>query len=164
MKASKASYLGIIISLVTFTSLFTPWWSIRASGVSIDIYPFRVTALNVPSYDADWVVDRLLALDSTLLIIGILVVVSSIVTAVGSLKLPLLLITPVALNFAAVFLFYKLMYSAIGELAFGSFSGTNLIPAGPWGFAMGTGLCVLAGLASPIPLVLSYLIKNSRNP
>ena len=162
MKMSKANYLGIIVSLVTFASLLVPWWSIRASGVSIDIYPFRVTAWNVPSYDADWVVDRLLALDNTLSIVGMLVVVSSIMTAVGSLKLPPLLITPVALNLTAAFLFYKLMYSAIGKLAFGSFSGTNLIPVGPWGFAMGIGLCILAGLASPIPLILSYLKKREK--
>ena len=162
MKTSKASYLGIVISLVAFSSLFLPWWSIRASGVSIDIYPFRVMAWNVPSYDADWVVGRLLALDSTLIIVGLLVVVSSIVTAVGSLKLPPLLVTPVALNLAAAFLFYKLMYSAIGKLAFGSFSGTNLIPVGPWGFALGIGLCILAGLASPIPLILSYLKKREK--
>jgi len=164
LKAAKASYLGIILSLVTFTSLFLPWWSIRAPGVSIDIFPFRVMAWTVPAYDADWVVDSLLTLDSVLLIVGILVVVSTIISAVGSLKLPLLLFAPVVLNLTAAFLFYKLIYSAIGRLAFGSFSGTNLIPipGEPWGFALGIGLCVLAGFASPTPLVLSYLTQKTQ--
>ena len=153
------NYLSIIISLVIFVSLFLPWWSIRASGVSIDVYPFRVIAWSVPTYDRDWVVDRLLTLNSTLLIVGVLVVVSIVITAVGSLKLPQLLIAPVLLNLTAAFLFYKLIYSAIGKLAFGSFSGTNLIalPGEPWGFTIGIGLCVLAGFASPAPLVLSHL-------
>jgi len=156
---TKVSYLGIIISLVTFASLFLPWWSIRASGVSMDIYPFRVMAWTFPTYDADWVVDRLLTLDSSLLIVGLLVVISTIISAVGSVKFPPLLIAPVVLNLTAGFLFYKLMYSAIGKLAFGSFSGTNLtaIPGEPWGFAMGIGLCVLAGVASLAPLVLSLI-------
>lgn len=159
MKAVKVSYPGIIISLATFTSLFLPWWSIRASGVSIDVYPFGVMAWSVPTYDADWVVNRLLALDSTLLMVGLLVAVSGVLALAGNLKLPPLLIAPVALNLTAAFLFYKLMYSAIGKLAFGSFSGTNLtaIPGEPWGFAIGIGLCVLAGLASPTPLIISYL-------
>ena len=164
MKMSKASYSGIIVSLVTFASLFLPWWSIRASGVSIDIYPFRVMAWNVPTYDADWVVNRLIALDNTLIIVGILVVVSVIATVAGSLKFPPLLIAPVVLNLTAAFLFYKLVYSAIGKLAFGPFSGTNLAasPREPWGFVVGIGLCILAGLASPIPLILSYLKKREK--
>jgi len=161
VKVTSVSYLGIIISLVTFTSLFLPWWSIRAPGVSIDIYPFRVVPWTVPAYDADWVVNRLLTLDSALLVIGLLVVISAFITAVGSLKLPSLLIVPIAFNLAAAYLFYKLIYSAIGKLAFGSFSGTNLIaiPGEPWGFAIGIGLCVLTGIASPTLLAISYFIK-----
>jgi len=110
LKATKLSNLGIIMSLVAFASLFLPWWSIRSPGVSIDVYPFRVIAWNVPTYDADWVVDRLLTLDSTLLIVGLFMVVSIVVTAVGSLKFPPLLIAPFVLNLTAAFLFYKLMY------------------------------------------------------
>lgn len=166
MKVTKASYLGIVISLATFTSLFLPWWSIRASGVSIDIYPFGVRAWSVTTYDSDWVVDRLLALDGALLTVGLLLVVSGVLALAGSLKLPPLLITPVVLNPTAAYIFYKLMRSAIGKLAHGYFSGTNLIPEGPWGFAMGIGLCVLAGLASPIPLILSYWkrLKQPKEP
>lgn len=109
------------------------------------------------TYDSDWVVDRLLALDSVLLIVGLLVLVSGILTFAGSLKLPTLPIAPVVLNLAATFLFYGLMRSAIGRLAHGYFSGTNLIPEGPWGFAIGIGLCLFAGLAAMIRLTLSYL-------
>jgi len=155
VKVSKPRYLGIIISLVTFASLFVPWWSIRASGVSVDIYPFRVMAWNV--WSQDWMVDRLLTLDGTLLIIGLLVVVSGVLALAGSLKLPALLIAPLVLNLSAALLFYGLIRSAIGKLAHGAFSGTNLIPVGPWGFAIGIGVCVLAGLVSPGPLILSYL-------
>lgn len=158
MKATKASYLGIIVSMVTFTSLFLPWWSIRASGVSIDIYPFGVTVWSAAT--PDWVVDHLLALGDTVLIVGLLVVISGVLALLGSLKLPPLLISPVVLNLVAVFLFYGLLRSAIGRLAHGPFSGTNLIPVGPWGFAVGIGLCVFAGLASPAPFILYYL--NSR--
>ena len=157
VKASNIRYFGIIICLVTLASLFLPWWSIRANGVSIDIYPYGVRALSVTTYDTDWVVDRLLALKSALLIVGLLVVVSAVTAVAGSLKLPSLLITPAILNLAAAFIFYKLMRSAIGSLAHGYFSGTNLIPEGPWGFTMGIGIYVLAGLASPTPLVLSHL-------
>lgn len=163
MKAPKMNYLGIIMSLVTLMSLFLPWWSIRANGVSIDVYPYGVRAWSVPTYDTDWVVDRLLTLDSALFTVGLLVVVSSILTVAGSLKLPPLLITPAALNFAAAFLFYRLMRSSISRLAHGYFSGTNLIPEGAWGFAIGIGVCVLAGLASPTPLILSYW-KRRRQP
>jgi hypothetical protein len=53
-RVTKLSGLGIIASLVALASLFLPWWSIRASGVSIDVYPFRVIAWNVPAYDVDW--------------------------------------------------------------------------------------------------------------
>lgn len=156
-RATKLSGLGVVVSLVALSSLFLPWWSIRASGVSIDVYPFRVMAGNVPVYDVDWVVDRLLGLDSTLLVVGLLVVVSSAVVAFGSFRFRPLLIAPFVLNLVAAFLFFELMYSAIGKLAFGSFSGTNLIAAGPWGFGVGIGVCVLAGIASPILLGLSYL-------
>jgi len=155
VKAAKVRYLGIIISLVTFASLFVPWWSIRASGASIDVYPFGARALNV--WSQDWVVDRLLTLDDSLLIVGLLVVASSILSLAGSLKLPPLLISPIVMNPVAAFLFYRLMRSAIGKLAHGPFSGTNLIAVGPWGFAMGIGVCVLAGLASPVPFILYYL-------
>jgi len=166
VKATSVSHLGIIVSLVTFTSLFLPWWSIRAPGVSIDVYPFRVMPWTVPSYDADWVVDRLLTLDSILLIVGVLVVVSTVISGVGSLRLPPLLIAPAVLNLTAAFLFYRLIYSAIGKLAFGSFSGTNLIaiPGEPWGFSIGIGMCVLAGIASPVLLVASYLTIHKSKP
>jgi len=162
MKAVKISYLGVIISVVTLTSLFLPWWSIRAPGVSIDVYPFRVMPWSVPAYDADWMVARLLTLDSILLIVGVLTIVSAMISLVGSMKLPPLLIAPFVMNLTAAFLFYRLMYSAIGKLAFGSFSGTNLIaiPGEPWGFAIGIGLCVLAGIASPIFPVLHYLMNH----
>jgi len=154
---AKVNYLGIAVSVATFASLLLPWWSIRASGVSIDIYPYGVRAWNVPTYDIDWVIDRLLALDGALFIVGLLVVVSGVLSLVGSLKLPPLLTTPVILNISAAFIFYRLMRSAIGKLAHGPFSGTNLVPTGPWGFAVGIGLCILAGIASPAPLILSYL-------
>ena len=139
-------------------TLFLPWWSIRASGVSIDVYPFRVIAWNVPAYDVDWVVDRLLGLNSALLVVGLLVVVSSIMGAVGSFRFRPLLMAPLVLNFAAAFLFFELTYSAIGKLVFGPFSGTNLAaaPGEPWGFAIGIGICVLAAIASPALLLLSY--------
>jgi len=158
-KVTRLSGLGVVVGLVGLASLFLPWWSIRALGVSIDVYPFRVMAWNVPSYDVDWVVDRLLGLDSTLLVVGVLVVVSSVMVAVGvgSVRLRLLLIAPFVLNLAAAFLFLKLVYSAIGKLAFGSFSGTNLIAAGPWGFGVGIGVCVLAGIGSLFLLGLSCL-------
>lgn len=157
MKTFKIRYLGIITSLVTFASLFLPWWSIRAVGVSIDVYPFKVMAWDVPTYDADWVVGRLLALDSALLIVGLLLIFSIVLSTAGSLKFPPLLIAPVVLNLSAAFIFYGLMRSAIGKLAHGYFSGTNLIPVGPWGFAIGIGLCALAGLASPILLIIHHL-------
>jgi len=163
LKMAKVNYLGVAVSIATFASLLLPWWSIRASGVSIDIYPFGVMAWNVPTYDADWVVDRLLTLDGTLLIVSLLIVVSGVLALAGSLKLSPLLISPVVLNPAAAFLFYGLMRSAIGRLAHGSFSGTNLIPVGPWGFAMGIGLCILAGLTAPISLIPSYW-KRHRQP
>lgn len=44
VKIAKANYLGVIVGIATFASLLLPWWSIRASGVSIDIYPFTVRA------------------------------------------------------------------------------------------------------------------------
>jgi len=160
VKPANVRYLGIIISLVMFASLFLPWWPIRASGASIDIYPFNTRTSNV--WSQDWVVDRLLTLDGSLLIVGLLVVASGILSLTGSLKLPPLLITPLLLNLTAAFLFYGVMRSAIGKLAHGPFSGTNLIPVGPWGFAIGIGLCALAGLASPAPFILYYL--NYRKP
>lgn len=164
MQAGKASYIGIVTSLVTFTSLFLPWWSIRANGVSIDIYPYRVRTWNVPTHDTDWVVDRLLALNSAFLIVGLLVVVSGVLALIGSLKRPFLLIPPAALNLTAAFIFYRLMRSAIGSLAHGYLSGTNLIPnpEGPWGFVLGLDLCVLAGLASLTPLILSWLTSHNQ--
>jgi len=94
VKVARVSYLGIAVSTVTFVSLLLPWWSIRAPGVSIDIYPFGVVAWNVPAYDADWVVDRLLALDGRLLIVGLLVVASGVFSLLGSLKIPPLSVTP----------------------------------------------------------------------
>jgi len=165
-RATKLSGLGVVVSLVDLASLFLPWWSLRASGVSIDVYPFKVVAWNVPAYDVDWVVDRLLGLDSALLVVGLLVIVSSVIAVVGSLKLRLFLIAPFVLNLAAAFLFFKLIYSAIGELAFGYFSGTNLTPTpgGPWGFTVGIGLCVLAGIVSPILLGLSYVSYFKSEP
>jgi len=163
VKMAKVNYLGVAVSIVTVVSLLLPWWSIRASGVSIDIYPFGVTAWNVPTYDADWVVDSLLALDGALLIVGLLVVVSGVLALAGSLKIPPLLIAPFVLNASAAFIFYKIMRSAIGRLAHGPFSGTNLVPTGPWGFAIGIGLCVIAGLASPTPLILSYWKGNKQS-
>ncbi len=163
VKMAKANYLGVAVSIATFVSLLLPWWSIRASGVSIDIYPFGVMAWNVPSYDADWVVDRLLTLDITLLVVGLLVVVSGVLALAGSLKIPPLLIAPFALNALAAFIFYRIMRSVIGHLAHGPFSGTNLIPQGPWGFAVGIGLCVLAGLVSPTPLILSYWKRHKQS-
>lgn len=165
MGKGKVSFIGFIISLAIFVSLFLPWWSIRASGVSIDVFPYGVKAWNVPTYDADWVVDRLLTLDSTLLIVSLLIVVSGILALVGSLKLPLLLVAPFVLNISAASIFYSLMRSAIGKLAHGSFSGTNLIPipGEPWGFAVGIGVCVLAGLGSPIPLILSYSKRHKQS-
>jgi len=42
--------LMVIVSLVTFASLFLPWWSIRVLDVSIDVYPFGVRALSFPAY------------------------------------------------------------------------------------------------------------------
>jgi len=70
------------------------------------------------------------------------------------------------LNLAAAYLFFNLIYSAIGDLAFGRFSGTNLVPTseGPWGFTVGIGLCVLAGIASPILLGLSYVSYFKSEP
>jgi len=156
-RATRLSGLGVVISLVGLFSLFLPWWSLRASGVSIDVYPFKVVAWNVPAYDVDWVIASLLGLDSTLLVVGLLVIVSSVLAVFGSFRLRLLLVAPFVLNLAAAFLFFYLIYSAIGELAFGYFSGTNLTPDGPWGFTTGIGLCVLAGIASPILLGLSYV-------
>jgi len=162
VRNAKANYLGIAVSIATFASLLLPWWSIRASGVSIDIYPLCVRALSVPTYDADWVVDRLLALNIAILTVGLLVIVSGVLAAAGSLKLPPLLVAPAVLNLAAAFLFYNLMRSAIGKLAHGPFSGTNLIPVGPWGFDLGIGLCVLAGLVSPTPLILLYWKRHKQ--
>jgi len=155
VKAANVRYLGIIISLVTLTSFFLPWWSIRASGVSIDVYPFGVMVW--PADTPDWVVNHLLALSNAVLTVGLLVVASGVLSLLGSLKLPPLLSSPAALNLISAFLFYGLLRSALGELAHGPFSGTNLIPVGPWGFAMGMGLCVLAGLTSSAPFILYYL-------
>ena len=162
MGKGKISYVGFIISSVIFASLFLPWWSIRASGIGIDVYSYGVNAWNVPAYDADWVIFRLLSLDGILLIVSLLVVVSGILALVGSLKPSFLLLAPVILNVSATLIFYSLMRSAIGKLAHGSFSGTNLIPVPgePWGFVWGIGLCVIAGFASPMPLILSYWKKR----
>ena len=109
-------------------------------------------------------VDHLLALDSALSIVGLLVVVSGVLTLIGSLKRLPLLIPPAILNLTAAFLFYRLMRSAIGSLAYGYLSGKNLIsdPGGPWGFVLGLNLCVLAGLASPTPLILSWLTSHNQ--
>jgi len=114
-------------------------------------------------WSQDWVVDRLLTLDGALLIVGLIVAVSGILSLAGSLKVPLLLIAPLLLNLSAAFIFYGLIRSAIGKLAFGPFSGTNLIPVGHWGFALGIGLCVLAGLASPIALIPSFLKRHEQD-
>lgn len=162
MGEGKVCYVGFIISLVIFSSLLLPWWSIRALEVSIDVYPYSVRAWNVPTYDADWVVDRLLNMDGTLFTVGLLVLISGVLAIAGSLKSPLLLIAPVVLNLSAAFLFYKLMRLALGKLALWYGSGTNLmpIPNEPWGFVWGIGLCVLAGFASSIPLILSFLAKR----
>jgi len=151
----RVNYLGVTVSAVTFVSLLLPWWSIRALGANIDIYPWGATAWNV--WSQDWVIDRLLTLNSTLLLVGLLVFVSGVLGLVGSLKFPMLLISSFILNLAAAFTFFGLMRSAIGKLAFGPFSGTNLTAAGPWGFALGIGVCVIAGLVAPISLILSYL-------
>lgn len=161
MEKGKIGYLGFIVSLAIFASLFLPWWSIRAPGVSIDVYPYGVKAWKVPSYDADWVVDRLLTLDGTLLIVGLTVLFSGVLALVGSFKFPPLLIAPAVLNLASGLLFYQLMRSALGKLALWYESGTNLmpIPGEPWGFVWGIGLCLLAGFVAPIPLILSYLTK-----
>jgi len=154
--------MGFIISVVTFASLVVPWWSIRASGVSIEVYPYGVKAWNVPIYDADWVISRLLSMDGTLVIVSLLIIASGVLALLGSLKLLHLLVAPFVLNVSAAYLFYSLMRSAIGKLAHGPFSGTNLIPVPgePWGFVWGIGLCVLAGFASPIPLIFSYWKKR----
>jgi len=157
VKMAKVNYLGLAISIATFASFLLPWWSVRALGVSVDIYPYGVRAWNV--WSDDWVVNRLLTLNGAFLIVGTLVVVSVVLSLAGSLKLPPLLITPAVLNLLAALIFYELMRSAIGKLAHGPFSGTNLIPAGPWGFGIGIGLCILAGLAAPITLILSYLTR-----
>jgi hypothetical protein len=156
-RVKVVKFFGVIVSLVTFASLFLPWWSIRASGVSIDVYPFGVRALSFPAYDADWVVGRLLSLDGTLLIVSLLIVVSGGLALAGSLKLPFLLVAPLVLNFLAAFIFYSLMRSALGKLAHGYFSGTNLIPipGEPWGFVWGIGVCVLGGLAAPVVLIVA---------
>jgi len=159
-KMGKVNYLGVTVSIATFASLLLPWWSIRALGVSIDIYPYSVRAWNV--WSNDWVVNRLLTLNGALLTVGLLVVVSLILSLAGSVKFPPLLMAPAVLNISAAFIFYGVMRSAIGKLAHGSFSGTNLIPTGPWGFGIGIGLCVLAGLVAPISFVLSCLKRHRQ--
>ena len=158
----NVNYLGAAVSIAIFASLLLPWWSIRAPGVSIDIYPFGVAAWSVATHDdrsIEWVVDHLLALDGALLMVALLVAVSGVLSLVGSLRFPALLVTPVFLNVGAAFLFYSILRSAIGKLALGYGSGTNLqpIPGEPWGFAVGIGVCVLAGLAAPASLILSCL-------
>ena len=165
MGKGKVRYFGFVISLVTFTALFLPWWSIRAVGVSIDVYPWGVRTLNVLTHDADWIVERLLTLDGTLFIIGLTVLISGVLALVGGLKFSTLLITPAVLNLIAGFLFYQLMRSALGMQALSYGSGTNLIPVQgePWGFVWGIGLCVLAGFASPISLILSYWKKRKAS-
>lgn len=166
VKIVKVNYVGVAISVAMFASLLLPWWSIRADGASIDIYPYGVRAWSVTTYDTDWVVDSLLALDGTFLLVSLLVVVSGILTVAGSLDLKLwpLLIAPVVLNLTATFIFYGLMRSAIGKLALGYFSGTNLIPEGPWGFTVGIDPCVLAGIVAIIPLILTYLKRQKQRP
>jgi len=47
----KVNYIGVAMSIATFASLLLPWWSIRASGASIDIYPLGAIAWNVWSQD-----------------------------------------------------------------------------------------------------------------
>jgi len=86
-RAAKLSGLGVVVGLVALSSLFLPWCSLRASGVSIDVYPFTVIAWNVPAYDVDWAIASLLSLDSTLLVVGLLVIVSSVLAVFGSLRL-----------------------------------------------------------------------------
>ncbi|MEM2111234.1 MAG: hypothetical protein QXX08_05075 [Candidatus Bathyarchaeia archaeon] len=159
---AELNYFGIATTIVIFASFFLPWWSIRASGVSIDIYPFGVIAWNVPSYDVDWMIDRLLSLDGAFLIVSLFLVASGVLALVGSLKIPLLLISPIVLNPMAAFIFYGLMRTAIGRLAHGPFSGTNLTPVGPWGFSLGIGLCILAGLIAPISLIPYYWKRHKQ--
>jgi len=141
-------WVGIAAFLVVLVSLFLPWWSIRASGMAIDVYPLGVRAWNVPVYDRDWVVDRLLDLKG-LWVVGLLVVVSCILALAGSLRFRPLLVVPVVLNMVAVLFFHGLIVSALGDLAYGCFSGTNLVPQGPWGFTVGVGLPVLAAIVLP---------------
>jgi hypothetical protein len=159
LRAIWLSGLGVVVSLVALASVVMPWWSIKASGVSVDVYPFMVVGRNVPAYDVDWVITSLLSLDSGLLLVGLLVVVSSVLGVVGSFRFRPLLFAPLVLNLAAAYLFFNMMYSALGDLAFGPFSGTNLAatPGEPWGFAVGIGICVLAGMASPILFGLSHM-------
>jgi len=156
----KVNYIGVAVSIATFASLLLPWWSIRASGASIDVYLFGAVTWSV--WSQDWVVNRLLTLDGTLLTAGLIVVFSGALALAGSLKFQPFLIAPFVLNPSAAFIFFSLMRSAIGKLAYGPFSGTNLIPVGPWGFAIGIGLCVLAGLASPISLIPFYWKRHKQ--
>jgi hypothetical protein len=125
MALAEANYLGLV-SIPASASLLLPWSSIRAWGVSIDIFPSGVGAWSVTEYDSDWVVDRLLALDDAFSTVCLLVVASIIPIVAGSSKLPSLLIAPVALNSAAALLFYRLMRFAIGKLVHGYFSGTQI--------------------------------------
>ncbi len=159
LKVDIVSWAGIAAFLVILVSLFLPWWSIRASGMAVDIYPFGVRASGVPAYDRDWVVDRLLDLEGVW-VVGTLVVVSSILAFVGSLWFRPVLVGPVVLGLGAALFFHGLMRSALGDLAYGYFSGTNLVPEGPgpWGFAVGVGLPFLAGMA----LVVSLIMAGSR--
>jgi len=160
MRIVRVNYLGVAVSAVTFVSLLLPWWSIRALGASIDIYPWGAIAWNV--WWQDWVIDRLLTLNSALLLVSFFVFLSGILALVGSLKFRMLLIGPFVLNLTAALTFFGLMRSAIGKLAFGPFSGTSLTAAGPWGFALGIGLCVIAGLVAPISLIASYFKRYRR--
>ena len=164
MKIDVVGWVGIAMFLVILLSLFLPWWSIRASGIAIDIYPFGVRASGVPAYDRDWVVDRLLGLEG-LWVVGTLVVTSCVLAFVGSLWFRPVLVGPVVLSLAAALFFQALMRSALGDLAYGCFSGTNLVPEGPglWGFGVGVGLPVLAGVALLVLLIMARPRYSSQS-
>jgi len=164
LKIDVVSWIGIVMFLVILLSLFLPWWSIRASGIAIDIYPFGLRASGVPAYDRDWVVDRLLDLEG-LWVVGTLVVASCVLALVGSLWFRPVLAGPIVLSLGAGVFFHGLMRSALGDLAYGCFSGTNLVPEGPglWGFGFGVGLPVLAGVALLAPLIMAKPRYSSQS-
>ncbi len=86
MGDGKVIHVAFIVSLAIFAPFVLPWWSIRVAGVSIGVYPYGVKSWDVPTYEADWVVNRLLTLDGTLLMVGLLVLVSGVLALAGSLK------------------------------------------------------------------------------